>query len=236
MDIIAELLGTWSQDFNVYSCLLKIGLCLCIGIIIGMERAKNLQAAGLKTFVFVTLTSVVAGIFDFYACSSGLTRIPIVCPIIILATGIISSNTILFNSKNQFRGLTTSVGLIFAESMVLVISFGFYLIGLIGLALYIIGSIVLPKFEKQAKSRSLSFEVYVELKSRESLYSFIQALRQLGLKVNGVEFNPAYANSGLAVYSVALRILKDKCPSTSHKDIIDAISSLSMVGFIEEII
>ena len=236
MDIIAELLGTWAVEFNVYSCLLKIGLCLLIGVIIGMERAKNLQAAGLKTFVFVSLASVIAGLVDFYLTTNGFTIIPIVCPLIILSTATISSNTILFNSKNQFRGLTTSVGLICAESMALAISFGFYLIGIIGLAVYIIGSLILPNIEKNVKRKSLSFEVYVELKTRESLYSFIQALRQLGLKVNGVEFNPAYANSGLAVYSVALRILKGKCPVTSHKEIIEAISSFSMVGFIEEIL
>lgn len=236
MDIIAKLLGEWSAEFNVYSCLIKIGLCIIIGVIIGAERAKNLQAAGLKTFMIVSLASVIAGLFDFYMTTNGLTAVPIACPIVMLSTAIISSNTILFNSKNQFRGLTTSVGLICASSMALAISYGFYFIGLLGLAIYIAGSLILPKIEKNVKRRSALFEIYVELKGRESLNTFIQALRQLGLKVSGVEINPAYASSGLAVYSVVLKIDKKKFKGVNHKEIIDAISALSMVGFIEEII
>lgn len=236
MDVIGKLLGSWAEEFNIYSCILKISICVVIGITIGAERARNLQAAGLKTFMFVSLSSVIAGMFDFYMTTNGLTVIPIACPIIILSTGIISSNTILFNSKNQFRGLTTSVGIICTEAMALVISYGFYFIGVIGLAIYIAGAIILPKLEIKIKRRSLSFEIYVELKTRESLQKFIQALRQLGLKVNGVELNPAYVNSGLAVYSVALKINKRELKNTNHKEIIEAISSLDTVNFIEEIL
>ncbi len=236
MDVIGKLLGSWAEEFNIYSCILKISICVVIGITIGAERARNLQAAGLKTFMFVSLSSVIAGMFDFYMTTNGLTVIPIACPVIILSTGIISSNTILFNSKNQFRGLTTSVGIICTEAMALVISYGFYFIGVIGLAIYIAGAIILPKLEIKIKRRSLSFEIYVELKTRESLQKFIQALRQLGLKVNGVELNPAYVNSGLAVYSVALKINKRELNNTNHKEIIEAISSLDTVNFIEEIL
>lgn len=236
MDIIAKLLGEWSSEFNAYSSLLKIALCLLIGIMIGSERARNLQAAGLKTFVSVSIASSLAGILDFYLTSERGIAFSIACPIIILATAIISSNTILFNSKNQFRGLTTSVGLICAEAMALVISYGFYFVGLVGLAVYIAGLIVLPKLEVKIKRQSLSFEIYVELKTRESLQKFIQALRQLGLKVNGVELNPAYANSGLAVYSISLKIIKKELGYTDHKGIIEGISALDIVNYIEEIL
>lgn len=236
MDIIGNVLGGWAQEFNVYSSLLKIALCLCIGVIIGAERSRNLQAAGLKTFVFISIASVLAGIFDFYMVTVAGAGFSFACPIIILSTAIISSNTILFNSNNQFRGLTTSVGLICAEAMALVISFGFYFIGLIGLIVYIIGYMALPKLEVAVKRRSLSFEIYVELKSRESLQKFIQAVRQLGLKINSVELNPAYSNSGFAVYSMILKIIKTELGNATHKDIIDAISALDMVNFIEEVL
>ena len=236
MDPIAKLLGEWSQEFNAYSCILKIFTCLCIGVIMGSERAKNLQAAGLKTFVFVSIASVLAGLFDFYLTKEGGAGVSFACPIIILSTAIISSNTILFNSKNQFRGLTTSVGLICAGAMSLVISYGFYFIGIVGLAVYTLGFIFLPKLEVKVKRRSLSFELYVELKSRDSMQKFIHALRQLGLKVNGVEINPSYANSGLAVYSISVKINKKELLDTDHKEIIEAISALDTVNFIEEIL
>jgi len=106
--------------------------------------------------------------------------------------------------------------------------------GLIGIIVYIIGYIVLPKLEVVVKRKSSSFEIYVELKSRESLQKFTLAVRQLGLKIISIELNPAYANSGLAVYSVILKVMKKELGNTDHQDIIDAISSLDMVNFIEE--
>ena len=236
MDFISKFLGTWSQEFNEYSCLLKVVLCLIIGLIIGAGRAKNYQAAGLKTFVSVSIASAVAGIFDFYMVNVAGLTFSVVCPVIILATAVISSNTILFNSKNQFRGLTTSIGLICAESMALAVSHGFYFVGISGFVLYIIGSIVLPKIETVIKRRSASFEIYVELKSKGSLQKFIQTIRKLGLKVNGVELNPAYANSGLKVYSISLRIVDKELNKIKHKDIIESISALDAVNYIEEIL
>ena len=236
MDWIADLLGGWSQEFNIYSSLFKIALCLVMGVSIGAERTRNFQAAGLKTFVSVSIASALAGIFDFYQITVAGAAMPIACPLIILATAIISSNTILFNSKNQFKGLTTSVRLICTESMALVVAHGFYFVGIVGFFVYLLGLAILPSLEVAIKRRSALFEIYVELKSRESLQKFVQALRQLGLQIKGVELNPAYANSGLAVYSISLKIQNKELGKVKHKEIIDGIAELDMVSYIEEIL
>ena len=105
-----------------------------------------------------------------------------------------------------------------------------------GFAIYMIGSVLLPKLEVHIKRKSTVFEIYVELKTRDSLQKLIHAIRCLNLVVNGVELNPAYVNSGLAVYSISLKMNKKQIPQTNHKEIIDAISQLDIVNFIEEIL
>lgn len=236
MDVISELLGRWSGEFNSFSCLLKICICLIVGIVMGSERAKKSQAAGLKTYVFVSVASLLAGLFDYYMITVKYLAFSFACPLTMIATAIISSNTILFNSKNQFRGLTTAVGLICAEAVSLVVAHGLYFVGLSGFILYLICSFALPKIEVGIKRRSETFDIYVELKAREDLNKFVRALRDIGVKVNGVELNPAYSNSGLAVYTMSLKINKKELAGTDHKDLLTAISELDTVNYIEEIL
>ena len=51
-----------------------------------------------------------------------------------------------------------------------------------------------------------------------------------------IETNPAYLNSGLSVYSVSLSIRTDELKKfKTHKEIIEALSTLEYVNHIEEI-
>lgn len=236
MDIFAKLLGEWSTEFNGYSCALKLCLSVIIGMVMGIDRARNLQAAGLKTYVFGIIAVSICGMLDFYLINNSGVSFPFASASIIIGTAIISSNTILFNSKNQFKGLTTSVGLLCGEAISLSLAFGFYFIGILAFAIYVLGFIFLPKMEAYVKMKSKSFDIHVELKNREGLQTFIVTLRKLGLKVNDVEINPAYANSGMAVYSFSLKIESKELKKSDHKEIIDAISQMEIVSYIEQII
>ena len=85
------------------------------------------------------------------------------------------------------------------------------------------------------KQKSAYIEAHIELKSRDGLQVFTGALRQLGLKINDIEINPAYVNSGLAVYSMNMRIVNPELKSKSHKELLDAVSSMETVVYAEEI-
>lgn len=48
--------------------------------------------------------------------------------------------------------------------------------------------------------------------------------------------NPAYANSGLSVYSIAITISSEELKNyKTHKEIIEALSTLDYIYHIEEI-
>ncbi len=93
-----------------------------------------------------------------------------------------------------------------------------------------------PTFEIDLKNRSNHFEVHLELKNREDLQRFITTMRTLGLKIDDIEANPAYINSGLSVYSVSLTVRqKDRAKYSSHQEMIKAINTLDFVYYAEEI-
>ena len=60
-------------------------------------------------------------------------------------------------------------------------------------------------------------------------------IRQLGLIIDEIELNPAYINSGLSVYTVALSIKNEQLQKyKTHAEIIQALESLEYISYIQE--
>ena len=66
-DPIANMLGTWSQQLNTGSALLRIGISVMAASIIGCERSSKRHSAGLRTFVLMSFASSVCMILDVYS-------------------------------------------------------------------------------------------------------------------------------------------------------------------------
>lgn len=235
-DVIANLLGDWSKEINIYSTLLKIVLAVFLSAIIGFERSSKRHAAGLRTFILVTLASTVAMIIEMYAFKNNIGTILIVSAATIIAVAIISSNTILYSSRNQIKGLTTAVALWASGILGLLIGTGQYTIVLICFAAYLVILSGFPSIEIYLKNRSNHFEIHLELKNSANLQDFITTIRDLGLKVDDIESNPAYISSGLSVYTISLSIVsKELKKYKTHKEIIEALKSIDYIYHIEEI-
>ena len=147
----------------------------------------------------------------------------------------ISGNSILFSSRSQIKGLTTSAGLWAIGIIGLATGAGLYTITLISFAALFICISQLPRIERILKDRSNHFEVHLELKNSYNFQDFVTTIRKLGLKIDDIESNPAYANSGLSVYSVSITIReRDYKTYRKHKDIIEALRSLEYIHHIEE--
>lgn len=233
-DPISKLLGSWSSEMNIWSIILKIALALILSAIIGCERSSKRHAAGLRTFIIVMVASTIAMIVDM-SLTTDLTSTIICSAATIISIAIISANTILYSSKNQIKGLTTSVALWASGILGLLIGIGAYTAVLICFASYLLILSILPKIEIYLKNRSNHFEVHLELKNSSYLKDFTTTLRELGLKIDDIEANPAYLNSGLSVYTVSLSIISDELKKyKTHTEIITALKSIEYIYHIEE--
>ena len=230
---ISKLLGVWSQQpLHPASILFRILVAFIFASIIGSERATKRHPAGLRTFILVALGAVFAAMCDRYMIAK--YKIPLISAASIISQAIISSNSILFSSKSQLKGLTTTVSLWATGIISLCIGFGLYDTAAIGFAAMTFCVGLFPGLERWLKGHSSLFEIHVELSSKDKLQVFISTLRKFGLKIEEIEYNPAYANSGLGVYTLQL-IKGDKLKKQSHAEIIEALSALDYVQFIEEI-
>lgn len=234
-DPIGNLLGSWSTELNIWSILLRLVISIFISGIVGWERSTKRHAAGLRTFIIVSLTSTLAMILDLYLMELTYTSLWLISAATIIGIAIISTNTILYSSKNQIKGLTTSVSLWSTGIIGLLIGTGNYTIVLFISITFISLLSLVPPLERYLKNRSNHFEFHLELKSVSHLKDFSTIIRQLGLRIDGIENNPAYVNSGLSVYSVSVSIIKDELKKfKSHVEIIEALRTLEYVYYIEE--
>lgn len=235
MDPIARLMGEWSSQINIYSILLRIGLSVVLSAIIGCERSSKRHAAGLRTFILVSLASTVAMLLDIFLCDLGGTGVYMISAATVIGIAIITVNSILFSSRNQIKGLTTSVGLWACGILGLSVGAGFYTVTLVSFIALIFGLALFPQFEIYLKNRSNHFEVHLELKDISYLKDFVTTIRELGLSIDDIEANPAYLHSGLSVYSISISISSAELKKyKTHSEIIEALRSLDYIYHIEE--
>ncbi len=235
-DPLARALGEWSVGVGTSAVIFRIFLSLILSAIVGWERSSKRHSAGLRTFMLVSLAATLGMIIDQYIARTNPAHVYIVSGAAVVAMSIISINSILFSSRNQIKGLTTSVGLWTWSIVGLLIGAGFYTIAFVAFATLFIELMWFPTMEKYLKNRSNHFEVHLELKNSTFLQDFVTTIRKLGLTIDDIELNPAYAGSGLSVYSVAISISSAELKKyKTHAEIIEALRTLEYVYHIEEI-
>ena len=234
-DPIGRLLGEWSMGLNTYSIILRIAVAVLFASVIGCERSSKRHSAGLRTFVLISFASTVSMILDIYLATNYALSVPVLSGATIIGAAMVSGNSILFSSRNQIKGLTTSAGLVSCCILGFATGAGLYALTLIVYVFLLCILAGFPAFEAYLKNRSNHFEVHMELKSSSYLRDFVTVSRRLGLRIDDIEANQAYAGSGLSVYSVSLTICSQELKKyKTHVEIIEALSSLDYIYHIEE--
>ncbi|MDO4378249.1 MAG: MgtC/SapB family protein, partial [Erysipelotrichia bacterium] len=163
--------------------------------------------------------------------------IPILSGATVIASALVSGKSILFSSRSQIKGLTTSAGLWACSILGFAIGAGLYTITLIVYLFLLAILACLPEFEIYLKNRSNHFEIHLELKNSEYLRDFVTVSRRLGLRIDDIEANQAYIGSGLSVYTITITICSAELKKyKTHKEIIEALKSLDYIYHIEEIV
>lgn len=234
-DPIAKILGEWSCELGVPGIAFRILLSCCLAAIIGCERSSKRHSAGLRTFILISLAMTTTVMLDAYLVQSGSTEAYLLSGAAVLGVAVISVHSLLVNSRSQIKGLTTAAGLWACSVIGLTSGAGYYTVTLISFAVLLLCLSILPVLERYLKDRSNYFEIQLELKNSACLSNFVEIIRRLGLKIDDIEANPAYSNSGISVYSVSISINSAELKKyKTHREIIEALRSLDYVTHIEE--
>lgn len=231
-DPIAQLLGPWAAEPGPWCAVFRVALAVLLAAVIGWERSSKRHSAGLRTFMLISLAGCAAALLDQSLLDA---NIPLLSAAAIIGMAILSCNSILFSSKNQIKGLTTSVGLWCCGIVGLALGAGLYTLALVLFFALLCSMSGLPALETHLKDRSNHFEVHLELKNKSDLPDFVSTVRALGIRIDDIESNPAYLNSGLSVFTVSFTVASAELKQyKKHGEIIEALRSLDYVYYIEE--
>ena len=234
-DWIAGLLGPWSAELAPGSILLRLALSMALAAIIGCERSSKRHSAGLRTFILVSLAGTATMLIDQYLMELLPVTIPVLSAAAVIGITTISANSILFSSKNQIKGLTTSVGLWCCGIVGLALGAGLYTLALVLFLALLCSMSGLPALETHLKDRSNHFEVHLELKNKLDLPGFVSTVQPTSCTASPPSSNPAYLNSGLSVFTVSFTVSSAELKQyKKHGEIIEALRSLDYVYYIEE--
>ena len=131
-DYLVSLLGEWAAGLNTGSILLRVTLSVVLASTVGCERSSKRHSAGLRTFIIVSLAATVAAIVEQSLVGAGNSCW--ISAAVIMGAASISGSSILFSSKGQIKGLTTSAGLWACGIIGLAIGTGMYTAALIAYA------------------------------------------------------------------------------------------------------
>mgnify|MGYP002596167337 FL=1 len=232
-DPIAQLLGPWAAEPGPWCAVFRVALAVLLAAVIGWERSSKRHSAGLRTFMLISLAGCAAALLDQSLLGANM---PLLSAAAIIGMAILSCNSILFSSKNQIKGLTTSAALWACGLIGVALGSGAYVLALAAFAALLLTVSWFPRLEKYLKDRSNHFEVHLELTAKDTLQDFVSTIRALGIRIDDIEANPAYLNSGLSVYTVAITISSQELKKyKTHKEIIEALRCLEYIYYIGEL-
>lgn len=225
---INDILG----EINIWSIVTRFCLAIICAGIIGLERARRRHAAGLRTYILVCLGSMIVMLTNQYMYEVfEIGDVGRLGAQVISGIGFLGAGTILVTSRSQIKGLTTAAGLWASACIGLAIGIGFYTAAILGTAFSLIAFVILPKLEILLTKGSNTIEIHIELYTRQDLKKVIDYIRAKGGKINLVDYNSSYANSGLSVYTINM-VSWSKDPSFVVKDLFE----LEYVNFVEAIL
>lgn len=235
-DPLANWFGSWSQELNTLSVILRIAIAVILTSIIGCERSSKRHSAGLRTFVLIAFSAAICMILDVYLMQTHLVGVPLLSAATIVSAALISGNSILFSSRSQIKGLTTAAALWACTILGFTIGAGLYTVTLVVFVFLFCILSAFPSIEIYLKNRSNHFEIHLELKNIEYLRDFVTVSRRLGLRIDDIEANQAYLGSGLSVYTITITICSAELKQyKTHREIIEALKSLDYIYHLEEL-
>lgn len=216
------------QDINLISIVVRILLAAFLGGILGIERAKNNQAAGMRTYMLVCIGATVVMLTSQYMAKYFATGDPArLGAQVISGIGFLGAGSIMTGGKLEVRGLTTAAGLWTAACIGLAVGIGFYSGGILGTcAVYLTVSWLKPVAYHFSRDDN-SFGLYVAVTCTDYLPAVYKLIEEYDGYLSDKKVTEHRADGSCGV------ILSIKLPREKNPD--ELIELLSLENHVTEV-
>ena len=167
------------EAFSLESLTLRMIIAVFLGGMIGLARAKQGQAAGLKTHVLVSLGASLSAIIGLYTSEVlGYNNDPLrIGAQVVSGIGFLGVGTILVVGKSHIKGLTTAAGLWTTACIGLACGVGFVMIALISCLIVLITMTLVNKIEITKSLNHNNEYFFLELNDPSKVNEFIEEIK-----------------------------------------------------------
>ena len=180
-----------SPDVNITGAIAKLVLSLLLGAIIGIERRRKGQIAGLRTFALISMGATLAMLISIYIPQEYLGlkngdpgRI---AAQVVSGVGFLGAGAII-QMKGSVRGLTTAAGIWMTACIGLAVGAGMYLISIIATLLIIF---ILVNIERIEQRHNFLWESKIIRVKTHGITESLQLLRDI-LESNDVHISDEF--------------------------------------------
>jgi putative Mg2+ transporter-C (MgtC) family protein len=166
-------------EISTEQALFKLFVSMILGSIVGYERKRKGQPAGLRTFALISMGATMAMLVSIYVCQAyvGLKNGDPgrIAAQVITGVGFLGAGAII-QMKGSVRGLTTAAGIWMVSTIGLAVGVGLYLLSVVATLLVLIVLVILEEIEHRHEMGTESRIVRINL---DTIVSDIEPYRQL---------------------------------------------------------
>lgn len=236
-----EVTLAYLREMNIASILLRLGLAMVFGGVIGMERGRKHRAAGFRTHMLVCIGAALTMLLGQYEytmlktvwtdvfASADVTRFSAQ---VINGIGFLGAGTVVITGRQNVKGLTTAAGLWASACTGLAIGAGFYECVILAFFLMLLVVRVLPTIELSIVERSRFMNIYVEFSDLDHVGTIINRIKAENIHIYEVELDHGHQDSDRrpnAIFSIRLK------RRISHAKLLTILSDVDGVKVIEEL-
>jgi putative Mg2+ transporter-C (MgtC) family protein len=176
------------RHLTMVSIALRFFLACLFGGIIGLERGRRQQAAGLRTHMMVCIGAASTMIVSeymvlLYSANGDILR---VSAQVVSGIGFLGAGTIMVTKQNQIRGLTTAASLWASACMGLVIGSGFYECALIMMLIMLFVLLILSGFDIKYVKVTANICLFLEIYPDCQFSIILQEIKDQGWNVQEI--------------------------------------------------
>lgn len=195
-----------SIEVTTVNSIFRLGLSMLLGCLVGFERKRKGQSAGVRTFSLISMGATLAMILSIYVPQEYLGlkngdpgRI---AAQVITGVGFLGAGAII-QMKGSVRGLTTAAGIWMVATIGMTVGLGLYIIAIVATALILFIFVQLDTLEHRISRGAQSRIIRVRT---ADIVTDIAAYRRV-LRDNNVELNSFYVEYDYELQETRLNLV-----------------------------
>ena len=211
-----------AEGINLFSIVLRIAVSVMCAGILGIERGKANQSAGMRTYILVSLGATVVMLTGQYMFDKFAAGDPArLGAQVVSGIGFLGAGSIIVEGKTKVRGLTTAAGLWASACIGLAVGIGFYLGGIIAAIMVYLVISKFKSFSDHFTHNDMILRIYVEFQEMSELQPLFDTIESFGLQVLDTLLNNPN-NSGSYNAILSLKNPEDK----THEQILGYLKKM----------